>query len=97
VIRAVGGSVPADDRLPEVAPVTAPADGARPVLAAALSIAEHTAASWQAIAEIGAAAEDDAVAEALIQAAEAVGAEPREMVEFLRERLVHETVESVLT
>jgi hypothetical protein len=97
VIRAAGGSVPADDRLPEVVPAAAPADGVRRALAAALSVVEQMTASWQSIAEIGAAADDDTVAEALIRAAESAGAEPREMAEFLRERLVHETVESVLT
>ena len=86
-----------DDRLPTVTPLGVPADGARPALAAALSIVAQAAASWRAIVEIGAGAEDDAVAEALIRAAEEVGAEPEESLQFLRERLVHETVEGVLT
>jgi hypothetical protein len=97
LVRAVGGSVPSDDRMPEVTPVGLPDDGSRAALAAALSVAEHAATSWQAIEQIGASAEDDEVAEALVRAAESVGPEPHGQVEFLRERVALATVESVLT
>lgn len=102
LLRDIGGSVPAEEK---TAPPPAPAvasNGARGPAAArqglgyALTAAVQNAEGWRALAQIAAWAAPDGVADAMTRATVAVGEEPREQVEFLREALLQTTCEAVL-
>jgi hypothetical protein len=103
LLSEIGGTLPAEERA--APPPTVPArDGrrgrgaaaARQGLAHALTIAVQGAEGWRALGRVGALAEQDRLAEALVRACEAVGAEPEEAVDFLRQALLEKTVASVL-
>jgi hypothetical protein len=103
LLREIGGSLPAEER--ELPPPVVPRreDGRahgpaalRQGLAHALTIAVQSSEGWRALARIGAWAEEDRVADAVMHAIEAVGSHPSEQVDFLRSELLESTVATVL-
>jgi hypothetical protein len=102
LLREIGGSLPAEEE--EASPPAAPGRSerrarglaARQGLAHALTIAVQSAEGWRALDRIAAWAEQDRVANAIVRASESVGGEPAEQVEFLRQALLHKTVDLVL-
>jgi hypothetical protein len=103
LMRQIGGTVPAEER--ELPPPTVPEhDGrqargpaaSRQALALALTIAVQSAEGWRALNRIAAWAEQDRLADAIVRAAEAVGAEAEEQVDALREAVLDKTLEAIL-
>jgi hypothetical protein len=103
LLREIGGRLPPEEEAPPP-PIVPGRNGhhargpaaARHGLAHGLTIAVQSAEGWRALNRIGALAEQDRVAEAILRVSEAVGSEPDEQVEFLRQALLEKTVESVL-
>jgi len=103
LLREIGGRVPSEERaLPPPRVPGQPGNGARGAAAArqglahALTVAVQSAEGWRALYRIAIWAEADRIAEAILRAAEAVGSQPAEQVEFLRRALLEKTVEAVL-
>jgi len=103
LVRAVGASVPTEERMPpppivpgrDVHEARSPA-ALRESLAHALTIAVQIAEGWRALGRISTWAEQDQIADAIMRARTSVGEEPEEHVEFVRDALLEATVETVL-
>jgi hypothetical protein len=101
LLCALGVRIPAEEREPS--PPTAEHDGARrglgaarQAIALAFTIAAQSAEGWRALARVAAWAEPERTAEAIACASEAVGSDPEEQVEFLRQALLDRTLWMVL-
>jgi hypothetical protein len=102
LLRDIGGSVPAEEK---VSPAPAPARSergargpaaARGGLAHGLTIAVQLAEGWRALGQIATRAQSERIADAISTKVGSIGKEPQEDVEFLREALLECTMRTVL-
>jgi hypothetical protein len=100
LLRRIGGTMPSRERLATVefphANGGPDSEARRHHVAEAYTVAVNGAEGWRALGRIAALAESDHVADAIMQATEAVGREPDTQLDVLRETLLRVTVEAVL-